>query len=438
MTSLRISGNWRDRQRREQDPDFAFIDDLRSLLEVAEVPEEERSTLLDRFEEALERDFIGQEDRNELVEALADVFDRFNINADVGDSFTSRFADLLPVWDDIRLSSEESAAYLRELRDFLLAQGVPEASIDPLIAQFERAFADNVVNFREGQNLFGQLNTLLSEFNIPELSLDEFGAGLADGLEATFDNLTLIAELADDAEAKLEDGAEAKLEDGAEAKLEDGAEVPVEGKAFIEALRNFFISTGVPASVYEPFLQSLEQQLKDGTISLTDAEGNALTSIPLVDAEGNTIGTLSLTSTSIELKDAQGNVISSLSLAAADGTEITSIPLVDAAGNTIGTLSLTKDSVELKDAAGNVISSVSLTDADGNPVKSINLTDADGNPVKSINLTDAEGNPVTSVNLTDADGNVITSIEVDGSTFLDALTAFFTPPTTEPEAPQAP
>ena len=189
-------------QRREQDPDFAFIDDLRSLLEVAEVPEEERSTLLDRFEEALERDFIGQEDRNELVEALADVFDRFNINADVGDSFTSRFADLLPVWDDIRLSSEESAAYLRELRDFLLAQGVPEASIDPLIAQFERAFADNVVNFREGQNLFGQLNTLLSEFNIPELSLDEFGAGLADGLEATFDNLTLIAELDEDADRR--------------------------------------------------------------------------------------------------------------------------------------------------------------------------------------------------------------------------------------------
>ena len=239
------------RQRREQDPDFAFIDDLRSLLEVAEVPEEERSTLLDRFEEALERDFIGQEDRNELVEALADVFDRFNINADVGDSFTSRFADLLPVWDDIRLSSEESAAYLRELRDFLLAQGVPEASIDPLIAQFERAFADNVVNFREGQNLFGQLNTLLSEFNIPELSLDEFGAGLADGLEATFDNLTLTAELGEDQTVGLDDDAEAGLDEDAEAKLEDGAEVPVEGKAFIEALRKFFQDQGCRV-VYEP------------------------------------------------------------------------------------------------------------------------------------------------------------------------------------------
>ena len=205
------------RQRREQDPDFAFIDDLRSLLEVAEVPEEERSTLLDRFEEALGRDSIGQEDRNELVEALADVFDRFNINADVGDSFTSRFADLLPVWDDIRLSSEESAAYLRELRDFLLAQGVPEASIEPLIAQFERAFADNVVNFREGQNLFGQLNTLLSEFNIPELSLDEFGAGLTDGLEATFDNLTLTAELGEDQTVGLDDDAEAGLDEDAKA-----------------------------------------------------------------------------------------------------------------------------------------------------------------------------------------------------------------------------
>ena len=69
-------------------------------------------------------------------------------------------------------------------------------------------------------------------------------------------------------------------------------------------------------------------------------------------------------------------------------------------------------------------------------VTSVNLTDADGNPVTSLNLTDADGNPVTSVNLTDADGNVITSIEVDGSTFLDALTALLTPPT--PETPQAP
>ena len=228
------------RQRREQDPDFAFIDDLRTLLEVAEVPEEERTTLLDRFEEALGREFIGQEGRNELVEALVDVFDRFNINTDVRDTFTSRFADLLPVWDDIRLSSEESAAYLRELRDFLLSQGVPEARIEPLIAQFEKAFADNVVNFQEGQNLFGQLNTLLSEFNIPEISLDEFGTGLADGLEATFDNLTLIAELDEDAKAGLDEDAKAGLDEDAEAgldpeaeaKLEDGAEVDVntEGK----------------------------------------------------------------------------------------------------------------------------------------------------------------------------------------------------------------
>ena len=63
--------------------------------------------------------------------------------------------------------------------------------------------------------------------------------GLADGLEATFDNLTLTAELGEDQTVGLDDDAEAGLDEDAKAGLDEDAKVPVEGKEFIEALRKF-------------------------------------------------------------------------------------------------------------------------------------------------------------------------------------------------------
>ena len=209
-------------QRRAQDPDFALVDDIRQLLTVAEVPEPEIEALLGQIDAALDREFISPELREQLVGSLSDVFDKYNINADVGEGFIARFDVLVPVWEDIRLSTQEAALYLSELRDFLLSQGVPEAQIEPLIAQFEKALADNVIRFDEGQNLFGQLNTLLSDFNIGEIDFSQFSTTLSEGFAATLDDVTLTADLADDAEASLDPDAEAKLEDGAEVDVDTG------------------------------------------------------------------------------------------------------------------------------------------------------------------------------------------------------------------------
>ena len=271
-------------QRRSQDEDFAFIDDLRILLEGANVPEDERLTLLGSFSEALEREFISPELNSALVGSLAEVFERYNIAEGTRDVFADRFSSLLPVWEDIRLSTQESAQYLSQLRDFLLERGVPETQIEPLIAAFEKSLSDGVINFGEGQNLFGELNTLLSDFNIGEIDFSQFSTTLSEGFAATLDDVTLTADLADDAEAGLKDDAEAGLDDDAEAKLEDGAtagidptaEVPVQARAFIDNLRTFFSRSGFLASEIEPLLAQLETLFTQEIVS--QAEIDALTS----------------------------------------------------------------------------------------------------------------------------------------------------------------
>ena len=270
------------------------------------------------------------------------------------------------------------------------------------------------VSEAERADIVSDFNVLADALNILPETADAFSTQLAAALHGSLADLEVMT--------TLDPEAEAGLKDDAEAGIDPDAEVPVEAKTFIDNLRTFFQSSGLPASVYEPFLTALGTALANNSVILKDAAGNALTSIPLVDAAGNDIGTLTLTSTSVELKDAAGNVITSVDLKDAAGNALTSIPLVDAAGNDIGTLTLTTTSVELKDAAGNVITSVDLKDAAGNALTSIPLVDAAGNDIGTIDLT------TNSVELKDADGNAITSVELDGTDFLAALEILLAPP----------
>ena len=246
-------------QRRLDDPDFAFVDDLRLLLEAAEVPDAERLKFLEDISNALKADFTDQGSRNELISSLVSLFDKYQISAEARDTFTARFADLLPVWQDIQISTAAAAEYLSELREYLSSAGVPEDQIQSLISNFTDAFSDNQIDFYENQRLLEEINTTLKEAGQAEFGPDAFAESFASGFDGLLPVWTDIQVSSAESAQYLKDLREYLLSQGVPEDRVD---------ALIAQFEDAFTDNSINFAEYQTLIDSLNKTLSEFDVEL--------------------------------------------------------------------------------------------------------------------------------------------------------------------------
>ena len=227
-------------QRRASDPDFAFLDDLRLLLEVAEVPEKERLAFLKEISEALTSDFTDQSSQAALIASIVEIFDKYQILPETRDAFTTRFAELLPVWQDISISTAAAAEYLSELREYLKSAGVSEDRIHALVGEFKDAFSDNTVDFYENQRLLEEINTTLKASGQAPLA----AAAFADSFTTGFDILLPV--------------------------WQDIQISSAEAAQYLKDLREYLLAQGVPEERVDEIIGQFQDAFADNVINFEE------------------------------------------------------------------------------------------------------------------------------------------------------------------------